>query len=161
MPPIVAQNTMGILRRFYRDRLAEVAADATFAAREDPASPTVDNVWTSPPGLPSGFPENRRGVLIREVPTPFATLPGQITVARFYVTTYGAEPEDADYLGRLLYGFSLEAIGGGYRWRVLPWKVGSTYVKSVRYEGKPVVTPDSNGRTTGFLIANMRIGIVK
>ena len=161
MPPIVAQNTTGILRRFYRDRLAEVASDPTFAAKEDPNSPTVDNVWTSPSGLPTGFRENQRGVLIREVPTPYGTEPGQITIARFYVTTYGTEPEDADYLARLLYGFSLEAIGSGVRWRVRPWKVGSTYVKFVRYEGKPVIDRDANERAIGFLLANMRIGVVK
>ena len=161
MPPIVAQNTMGILRRFYMDRLLEVASDPTFAAKENPQSPTRANVWTSPPGLPTGFPENRRGVLIREVPSPFAVESGQVTIARFYVSTYGTEPEDADYLGRLLYGFSLEQIGTAYRWRVRPWTVGSTYVKHVRYEGKPVVDRDADDRTIGFLIANMRIGVVK
>ena len=158
--PVVTVDTMATLRRFYRDRLAEVAGDPTFSAGENaaPGKTTRENVYTYPPGLPVGFAENQRGVLIREVGSPFATV-GQIATARFYVSVYGAEPKDADYLSRLLYGFSLDA--SGKRWHPAPWKVGNLYVKGVRYESKPIPDTDENQRPIGFLIANMRIGLVQ
>lgn len=158
--PVLAVDTMATLRAFYRDRLLEVASDPVFAAKEVAVAGkrTRDNVWTSPPGLPVGFAENQRGILIREVPSPFPTA-GMVTIARFYVSTYGTEPKDADYLARLLYGFSLDP--SGKRWHLKPWKVGTVYVKAIRYEAKPVVDTDENQRAIGFLIANMKIGLVQ
>lgn len=150
-------DTIALFRQFIREQFAAFSlADATFAAGEDPQNPTSDCVYVYPHGLPEGFPENGRAVVFRELPeVAGGTRRGHLATPRFYVRTYGSEPKDADYLARVLYGFSVSPSGG---WRY-GWKIGDRFVKWITYEGKPIADTDDNDRAVGFLIANMRLGI--
>lgn len=160
-----------LYRQFIRERIDPLAGD-------DPANRLHDNVYIAPPGLPDGFPGDRRAIVIQLIPGQSG---GQIALAglRFYVRTYGRagtylNPGDVKNSGRdailianFLYQLSYEKRNNRWRLRyghhIQPdgAGVGTWFAKWIAYDSYPVVTDDEDERPYGFLTATVRADLFR
>lgn len=157
--------------QFLRERIDPLAGD-------DPAHPLHDNIYVAPDGLPSGFPGDRRAIVIQLVPGQNAmnTTLGSL---RFYVRTYGRagavgsagdvtkSGSDAHMIARFIY--QLSYVKQGTRWRLQQGHhiqpdgagVGRWFAKWIAYDSYPVADNDEDDRPIGFMTATVRADLFR